>query len=406
MWGLRRDRAERDANRSAPLGQRGNRYRRQRRVGFPWLMFMPDLEREYQESFFLTTRMRIRIVSGLSVCGVLVFLLLDQLFGTARMIEPAAWLLSLLGIPLISVAFVATFRSRFTKQLRMAVLGSFIGFGAVLTISILWSRQSHPDMPYESLVVLTFADYLLSGLGLFQALAAGLALFLFYLGGTFVFGVHDAGLVYEVFYMLLANLIGLVGLYVLDYQARQSFLATSELRLLSIQDGLTGLLNRRAFRHHLGKLRLQARRESKALGLMRVDLDHFKRINDEHGHAHGDHALRALGAALGGLARRPLDAAGRVGGDEFEAVWYDVDMLAFSQFEAQLRRALRDQLQRLGLDPDSVRFSGGVHWVHPGDPSSVKDLLHRLDEALHAAKRGGRDRLLDTVQFMRSSVAE
>lgn len=380
-------------------GQRGNRYTRQRRLGFVWLMFAPELEREYQESFFLPTRLRIRTVSALAAAGVVMYLALDQWVGDARMSESAAWLLACAGIPIISVAFVASFRARFSPQLRLAVLGSFIGYGAVLTVSILWSRVTRPEMPYESLLVLTFADYLLSGLGVYQALAAGLTLFAFFVTGSALFGVGGADLPYEIFYLLLTNCIGLIGLYALDYQSRQSFLASNELRLLSMQDGLTGLLNRRAFRRHLRQIRLQAQREGRALGLLRIDVDNFKQINDERGHAHGDQVLRLLAQTLMALKCRPLDAAGRVGGDEFEAVWYDIDAPGFAALSGRLREQLCTELTRAGLPPDSVRLSGGTVLIDAAQADALADILRGVDRALHEAKRGGRDLILPAGPF-------
>lgn len=376
-------------------GSRGNPYSVQRRVGFQLLRFAPVLEREYQQSIFEHARLRIRALSLLGALGVLAYDLIDRLTDSL-MITPAMMLLSFGGIPVILSAYFASLRPHLTRWLRWVMLGAFSAYGLILSISIQWSRTVNPQMPYESLLLLTFADYLLSGLGIYLAAGAGVALLASYLVGGWLFGVQSAQQPYELFYLGLANIIGVIGLYALEYQARLSFLVSNELRLLSMHDGLTGLLNRRSFRRHLHRIWKQARREDKMLGLLRLDVDNFKRLNDEFGHAFGDRVLRVLAHALGGLSRRPLDAIGRVGGDEFEAVWYDPDELWFHGLGNRLRERLRHDLAEAGIDPKLVTLSGGARLVRAGNCSVVADLLRELDDTLHQVKRGGRDRIVSS----------
>jgi diguanylate cyclase (GGDEF)-like protein len=390
-WGWRVRNAE---QRFRTAGQRGNPYSIQRRLGFGFLLFAPDLEREYHDTLFPQTRLRIRAMSGLGALGVLVFLGIDRFIGDALMTKPAAWLLSLAGIPMIMMAFLASFRARGSEPLRRAILAAFVGYGLILTTSILWSRMLHPDMPYESLIVLTFADYLLSGLSMYEAVAAGLSVLFCHTVGGWVLGVQSAALPYEVFYLTLANLIGFIGAYTLEYQSRLSFLASNELRLLSMHDGLTGLLNRRTFRRHLHRVWKQARRDGKTLGMIRLDVDHFKEINDQHSHDLGDRVLRALALSLRSLARRPFDAVGRVGGDEFEGVWYEVGNDWFTTLGDGLRKQLQRELVNAGLEPDFVTLSGSALLILPDQEGTVTEALRQIDHSLHQAKRGGRNTIL------------
>jgi len=390
-WGWRVNNAE---QRFRKAGLRGNRYSIQRRLGFGFLLFAPELEHEYLASLYPQTRLRIRAMSVLGAIGVLVFLGIDRFLGDSLMIAPAAWLLGLGGIPAIMAAFVASFRTRFTEPLRLMILGSFVGYGLILTTSILWSRITHPAMPYEALIVLTFADYLLSGLSLYQAVAAGLVLLAGHTVGGWLLGVQSPTLPYEVFYLALANIIGFIGAYALEYQSRLSFLASNELRLLSMHDGLTGLLNRRTFRRHLHRAWKQARRDGKSLGLIRLDVDNFKQLNDEHSHDLGDRVLRTLAHSLRSLARRPLDALGRVGGDEFEGVWYDVDRDWFMALGDSLREQWSRDLKDAGLDLPAVTISGSATLVLPDRHGAVTDLLRQVDQGLHEAKRSGRNMII------------
>jgi diguanylate cyclase (GGDEF)-like protein len=375
---------------------RGNAYMAQRRLGFPLLRFTPELEREYRQSMFQSSRLRTRVLSVLAAGSVVAFDLIDHVFGRSLMIAPALWLLNLVGIPVIFVAYLTTLRSRSTPRVRAAMIGSFLGYGMILSYAILESRTVNPAMPYESLLLLTFADYLLSGLGLYEALGTGLALLACHIAIGWLLRLHAPALPYEIFYLALANVLGLIGLYALDYQARMSFLTANELRLLSMRDGFTGLLNRRSFRRHLHRVWTQARREGARLGLLRLDVDHFKRLNDEYGHAMGDRVLRVLADSLAVLPRRPLDAVGRVGGDEFEGVWYAPDQAWFLELGETLRGRLRSDLERAGIDAGLVTLSGGARLVQPGQDDTMVELLRQIDDTLHQVKREGRNRIVSS----------
>lgn len=86
---------------------------------------------------------------------------------------------------------------------------------------------------------------------------------------------------------------------------------------LARRDGLTGLLNRRAFEEAIEDECARARRSRQALGLVYIDIDHFKQVNDRNGHAKGDHVLQQLAAAIEEAARARVDRGYRIGGDEF-----------------------------------------------------------------------------------------
>lgn len=158
------------------------------------------------------------------------------------------------------------------------------------------------------------------------------------------------------------------------------------LRRLSEQDELTGLLNRRTFMANLEE-RLQAPVRSSAL--LYVDLDHFKAVNDSHGHHRGDEVLICL-ARLLTLSLRPRDLAGRLGGDEF-VLWLDgVDEAAALTFADRL--LVEGQILRpFSASPDKpLAISVGLAVHLPESGETLKGLLERADSAMYAVKRGGR----------------
>lgn len=156
-------------------------------------------------------------------------------------------------------------------------------------------------------------------------------------------------------------------------------------------DHLTGLANRRAF-FEAAELELQRwSRHPRALSMVLVDADHFKAINDQHGHAGGDAVLRALAASFGAVFRE-VDVAARVGGEEF-AVLLPGTSLAGAQ-AAALR--LCEHIRALEVVHAGRRLrvtaSLGVATMEAG-VQGLEGLMRRADEALYAAKSAGRNRV-------------
>lgn len=162
--------------------------------------------------------------------------------------------------------------------------------------------------------------------------------------------------------------------------------AEEALRALSDQDELTGLLNRRGFRPLAEQALRLGRRTGTPAALLAVDLDHFKPINDTHGHAAGDAALRAVARVLRDTVREG-DIVGRLGGDEFAV--YATGLTHADEghvLVARLQTALgaHNAAATAAGRPYAVSFSVGVAEVAPGD--TLADLLARADAACYAAK--------------------
>jgi two-component system chemotaxis response regulator CheY len=166
-----------------------------------------------------------------------------------------------------------------------------------------------------------------------------------------------------------------------------------QLELLATHDALTGLLNRRAIQAHAEAEWLRAARERESLSLVLLDIDHFKSVNDRHGHPVGDQALRLVAEVLAQRVR-PYDQTGRWGGEEFLLVLPRSD-LAVARLVAERVRA-RVAATPLPLADGSqldLRVSLGVTSTSTGTPTGVEALLRQADEALYEAKRAGRDRI-------------
>jgi len=158
-------------------------------------------------------------------------------------------------------------------------------------------------------------------------------------------------------------------------------------------DSLTGLLNRRALLEGGADLLAQARRHDDPMALMLIDLDHFKQINDSHGHEAGDRALQLMARLLTSALRRG-DLAGRWGGEEFCVLLARADADAAAVFDQRLRARLKRRADKeLGFP---LAFSTGLATLRRQD-TELETLLHRADVALYAAKDAGRGCMLSAA---------
>ena len=166
-----------------------------------------------------------------------------------------------------------------------------------------------------------------------------------------------------------------------------------ELRVLATTDFLTGLPNRREFMSRLDDEQARLQRDPGAYAaVLLLDVDHFKRINDEHGHAAGDAVLRQL-AVLMRDGQRKIDMLGRIGGEEFAILLPTADLDAAAMFADRLRQRIAETPMQLdGGISLVVTVSMGIALMSGADSGGDVALI-RADQALYCAKRGGRNRV-------------
>ena len=167
-----------------------------------------------------------------------------------------------------------------------------------------------------------------------------------------------------------------------------------ELRVLATTDFLTGLPNRREFMNRLAEEQERLQRDIGACtAVLLLDLDHFKRINDEYGHAAGDAVLRQL-SELMRQDQRKIDMRGRIGGEEFAILLPGATLGKAAVFADRLRQRIADT--PMELDDGSrltVTVSIGIAVMGGRQPGGDAALV-RADQALYTAKRGGRNRVV------------
>ena len=201
---------------------------------------------------------------------------------------------------------------------------------------------------------------------------------------------------------LFGSMLGMAGIVLLAVGVRSTFAQKRavereeairlELERHARTDELTGLANRRETLAALDRSIALARRNGQPLSVAVLDIDHFKKVNDTHGHPAGDEVLRRIGQ-IALQIMRAHDVVGRTGGEEFVIILPETDAHEALVACDRLRAALAGTTLMLESgEALSVTLSAGVAQLAPSDQSSC--LIARADQALYAAKAAGRDRVL------------
>lgn len=160
----------------------------------------------------------------------------------------------------------------------------------------------------------------------------------------------------------------------------------NKLEALALTDGLTGLLNRRAFEETLQREMVYSQLHSKCTGLVLIDLDLFKSVNDDHGHPVGDEVIRRISSALE-TGTRGSDALARFGGEEFIMMLHDTDLPQ----ALMVAERVRQKVESLRGLPAGVHITASIGVAVSSSTDTPESLLKKADDALYDSKRSGRN---------------
>ena len=179
-------------------------------------------------------------------------------------------------------------------------------------------------------------------------------------------------------------------------RTRDLEVANQQLEAVSLTDGLTGVANRRRFDEVLREEWRRGVRSGQPLSLLLLDIDHFKRVNDQLGHLVGDDCLVRLADCCRQLVRRPGDLLARYGGEEFVVLLPETAIDGASHLAEELRQGVADMDDLRDEEGRPVRLSVsiGVASLHPDQKTDPLILVRRSDQALYGAKGAGRNRVM------------
>ena len=348
-----------------------NPYARQLRNGFRWLRFEKELENEFREFLSWNSLMQRRAAIGVAFLIWTLFIVADWLMVDIRL-HPNLFE-QLLGVRLGMIGLLlVVWPAAFLPSLRkvgdaIAPYCLLLINLAVLACDVLFEWHGVPRFTQLGATLGILAVFFPLGLAFWACvrlallcLALNLAVFLLF-GGEENLRTNLLNTLYNGLVVLICSF----ALYLQDYAQREQFLGRRLLGMMAEQDSLTGLVNRRYYELLAQRALEQGAREEKGVALILVDVDDFKAYNDHYGHPAGDAALRQLGVVLRQGARRPLDIAARLGGEEFAVLLYDS--------EEGNTLAIAERLRQVG---DFQRNRLAVDQAHPLDLAHRAALFH------------------------------
>ena len=297
--------------------------------------------------------------------------------------------IGLMLLPLL-IAFAFTFVERYRDftGVIVTIAGFLCGVGTFAN-SFVAAAMDEPVVLWGN-IFFTFYIYLLLGLSFRQSVIAASPILLLSIG----FGVAYGTPVHKLSYVLFSQMAAMFTSFRLEQDAREIYVNMLRLEQTSRTDALTTVFNRRMFDEFLPRAWRQASREKTSIGLLLVDVDHFKAYNDELGHLAGDDCLARIASTLEDTVNRPLDFVARYGGEEFAVVLYAPSEDYLQDFAHKLHRSIRDLNIPHPASPSSshLTISAGAGLFHPTGTQSYESAIARIDEALYTAKANGRNR--------------
>jgi diguanylate cyclase (GGDEF)-like protein len=346
---------------------------------------VPEATRQAFACWYLQAKIpQIRYVAFLTTALYLIYAAIEQNVETdqpfARLIVHAL---------LVPTALLAIGLLSFQPRRQPLMLGLLSLAPIISVLSNLYFNFGSPRFAFYApeIYLNLMWTFAISGLALKRAMATALfslaAIMLVTLEHSLTPGMQRLHLIW----ILASFSFGLLSAFLLEKAHKHMFLHQDSLALSASVDSLTGLWNRSRTLHFLIEEVARANRYGTPFSVVLIDIDHFKSVNDTHGHAVGDSVLRQFA----GLLRdgvRVMDKVGRLGGEEFLIILPEIDAAHAEQAVQTLQKRINgfsfDRVQR-----KSASF--GIAEYRPGE--SLDCLMERADQAMYRAKANGRDRI-------------
>lgn len=346
---------------------------------------MPEATRQAFDEWYRQAKIpQIRYVAFLTTLLYLIYAAIE--WNVAHDHRVARLLIHGVMVPLLLLATaLASYQPRFHRWMFGMLATAPVG----AVIANLYFNFGSPQFVYyapEIYLNLTWT-FAISGLPLRQAMRTASASLLVLLVVTLAHTLEPGMQRLHLIWILAALSFGMLSAFLLEKAHKRMFLHQDSLIQSANLDGLTGLWNRSCIERFLAEQVARADRYGTPFSVVLIDIDHFKQVNDTHGHAVGDSVLRQFANLLSDHVRA-VDKVGRLGGEEFLIILPEIDVAHAEQAMQALQQRINgfafDRVQR-----KSASF--GIAEYRPGE--SLDSLMERADQAMYCAKAGGRDRI-------------
>ncbi len=368
--------------------------------GYRRLKFAEPLERDYRSLMLREQRGSALALMTMTIALWALFIGLDMMrldvIANFPHLAPDVWLaVAARWITMALLVGYAIVLTRSESAIPAASLACYLAVGVSVSISVVVITTNGKPAIEIVQIVLVMAAFFPIGLTYRQALVAS---FIVACTATAPHVVGPAakqlsGDLSVPVSALVGLLIGALGGYVLEHARRQQFLLRGMLRRQALFDPLTGLANRRLFEHHAQRLLGQSARLGHNVVFAVIDVDFFKQYNDLYGHQAGDEALQQVALSMQASARRPLDLAVRLGGEEFGLLLHDTDEHEASRILETLRRDIAALGLKHALSQAAPTLTVSIGAARSDGSQTLDQLRGQADELLYVSKHAGRNRV-------------
>jgi diguanylate cyclase len=299
-------------------------------------------------------------------------------------------------LPAVLLGLFSLYLPGARRRMTVSLVAPVLVAGVSVTAMVTQMPAPAAHQYYAGVLVVILFGYTLAMLNFVHGSLVAAALILVHGAAVLWLGIPEKVVVSNLFFLISASLVGMIGAYMVERHRRRLFCQRLELERLSrelehqaIRDPLTGLHNRREMEARLREVQGMAARYDLPAATALIDLDDFKRVNDEAGHAVGDRFLRTFAVQVTAEIRE-TDHAFRYGGDEFLVIFPNTTLKDARPIAKRLVGAGKRVAAEFGMAEHGVGCSVGLAQIRPEDD----DCLERVDQALYAAKRAGRGRIV------------
>ena len=356
------------------------------------LRFAAALEDDYARYNSDLSLPRVRLGAGVALALYALFFAFDAVLGQRFLQAWSVALFALVVAPVVLAPWLAAVLPALQRHVTLFTAPAIAINGIAIALVAASNTQADNPFPYEVLAAVLLYAFFLGGLLFRVALPLAIGITVFYLAADAVAGLDGVTLADHAFALGTVVLLGGIARWLGERAERRAWLQSQVLKGQALRDALTGLANRHRAYDHVAAALAQARRDGRSVGLLLIDVDHFKKYNDALGHPAGDECLRCIAMVLTGIAHRPLDLEMRLGGEEFAVFLYDCTQAHAEQIAEEIRATVEGMgLPHPGSPLGHVTVSVGVTAGQPGHDDRLDALIQRADPALYQAKQAGRN---------------
>ncbi|WP_373035607.1 GGDEF domain-containing protein [Sulfurimonas sp.] len=332
---------------------------------------------------------RLKQISAISVLTASLYFIFSYVnkFFIPPDILPLTSLMHLYLVPsiLIIIALLAYFKIQYYLMTFLLIVAPIVAsIGNIIIVSKFDGYTTYQTELY----LIIFWVFTVSGLKFIHALISGIIIFISAVFSTYaIYPMETEAFVMHCFWMMASLSFGILNGYLLESSQKTTFLKKEELENLAITDRLTGLYNRVMFDKIISKELEEYKRYKRTFGLMLIDIDFFKEVNDTYGHLIGDEFLLELTSILKKYTRSS-DTIIRWGGEEFIIISLEVDKNASMTLAENLRKRVEEHnFKTVGNKTISI----GITLNKEND--TINSILQRADQALYKSKNDGRNKI-------------